>query len=93
MFDRKKVFIGSLNLDPRALVHNTEIGVVPESTKIATGMSDRFDQNIEQVAFRLELKKENEPKRSSDTDWLMENRRPLTLILTLVSGDVSVSVS
>jgi putative cardiolipin synthase len=59
VFDRKKVFIGSLNLDPRALVHNTEIGVVLESTEIASKMSDWFDQNIEQVAFRLELKKES----------------------------------
>jgi len=59
VFDRKKVFIGSLNLDPRAVVHNTEIGVVLESTEIATGMSDWFDQNIEEVAFRLELNKES----------------------------------
>ena len=59
VFDRKRVFIGSLNLDPRALVHNTEIGVVLTSEKIASEMSDWFDQNIEQVAFRLELNKED----------------------------------
>jgi putative cardiolipin synthase len=59
VFDRKRVFIGSLNLDPRAVVHNTEIGVVLESAEIATRMSDWFDQHIEEVAFRLELKKEN----------------------------------
>jgi len=59
VFDRKKVFIGSLNLDPRAVVHNTEIGVVLESTEIAPEMSDWFDQNIEEVAFRLELNKES----------------------------------
>jgi len=59
VFDRKRVFIGSLNLDPRAVVHNTEIGVVLESTEIATGMSDWFDQHIEEVAFRLELNKES----------------------------------
>jgi len=59
VFDRKRVFIGSLNLDPRALVHNTEIGVVLTSEKIASEMSDWFDQNMEQVAFRLELNKED----------------------------------
>jgi putative cardiolipin synthase len=58
VFDRKKVFIGSLNLDPRAVVHNTEIGVVLTSEKIASEMSDWFNQNMEQMAFRLELKKE-----------------------------------
>jgi putative cardiolipin synthase len=55
VFDRKQVFIGSLNLDPRAVVHNTEIGVVLSSTEIAAGMGAWFDQNIEEVAFRLEL--------------------------------------
>jgi cardiolipin synthase C len=58
VFDRKRVFIGSLNLDPRSLVHNTEIGVVLKVPEIAEEMSDRFDKNIKQIAFRLELKKD-----------------------------------
>ena len=58
VFDRQQVFIGSLNLDPRALVHNTEIGVVMEVPEIAEGMAQWFDENIEQLAFRLELKKQ-----------------------------------
>jgi putative cardiolipin synthase len=56
VFDRKQVFIGSLNLDPRAVIHNTEIGVVFASTEVAAGMSDWFDQNVNRIAFRLELK-------------------------------------
>jgi len=57
VFDRSQVFIGSLNLDPRAVVHNTEIGVILESKEIAEDMGTYFDQNIEQAAFRLELVK------------------------------------
>ncbi len=57
VFDRRDVFVGSLNLDPRAVVQNTEIGMVLESREIATQMADWFDQNIERVAFRLELQK------------------------------------
>ena len=57
VFDRRHVFIGSLNLDPRALLHNTEIGVVVDQTDIAEGMGAWFDRNIETVAFRLELVK------------------------------------
>ncbi|MFC1516309.1 phospholipase D-like domain-containing protein, partial [Thermodesulfobacteriota bacterium] len=57
VFDREQVFIGSLNLDPRAVVHNTEIGVVFSSEDIATEMSDWFDQNVDRLSFRLELKK------------------------------------
>ena len=60
VFDRRQVFIGSLNLDPRALEHNTEIGVVLEVPEIAEEMAVRFDENIEEIAFRLELKKEHD---------------------------------
>ena len=58
VFDRKQVFIGSLNLDPRALVYNTEIGVVLNVPIIAEEMTKWFDENINQLAFRLELKKD-----------------------------------
>ncbi len=57
VFDRTQVFIGSLNLDPRAMVHNTEIGVVMKSEAIGNMMGITFDQVIGQVAFRLELVK------------------------------------
>jgi len=58
--DRKQVFIGSMNLDPRSQIHNTEIGVVVECPEIAQEMGEWFDQNVGKIAFRLELKeKEN----------------------------------
>jgi putative cardiolipin synthase len=53
--DRETVFIGSLNLDPRSVVQNTEIGVVMESHEIGAHMGDNFDQRIDEVAFRLTL--------------------------------------
>ncbi len=55
VMDRKKIFVGSLNLDPRSVVQNTEIGVVFESTAISTKVAQSFDQHIENAAFRLEL--------------------------------------
>jgi putative cardiolipin synthase len=58
VFDRRQVFIGSMNLDPRAMLHNTEIGVVLTSPEIAQGMGEWFDQNVDKMAFRLELRKE-----------------------------------
>jgi putative cardiolipin synthase len=64
VFDREHVFIGSLNLDPRALVHNTEIGVVLDSREIAEEMGDWFDKNIERLAFRLELKRDEDGSES-----------------------------
>ena len=55
VFDRKEIFIGSLNLDPRALDHNTEIGIIITSEKISKSIAEWFDNNINQIAFRLEL--------------------------------------
>ncbi|MCP4471149.1 MAG: hypothetical protein GY815_10765 [Gammaproteobacteria bacterium] len=55
VIDRERVFIGSLNLDPRPVVENTEIGMMIESTDMAEEMSDWFDRNIDRIAFRLAL--------------------------------------
>jgi putative cardiolipin synthase len=55
VIDRERIFIGSMNLDPRSVVENTEIGMVIQSTDIAVEMSDWFDQHIDNVAFRLAL--------------------------------------
>jgi putative cardiolipin synthase len=67
VFDRKKVFIGSLNLDPRSVLHNTEIGVVLKVSEIAEEMAKWFDENIEQLAFRLELR--NDEKGHEQLVW------------------------
>ncbi len=55
ILDRNKVFIGSLNLDPRSFYENTEIGIVLTSQEMAVEMATWFDENIDKVAFRLEL--------------------------------------
>ena len=55
VFDREKVFVGSLNLDPRSIAHNTEIGVVFSSEIVANRIANWFDENIAAVAFKLEL--------------------------------------
>ena len=55
ILDRKEVFIGSLNLDPRSVVENTEVGVLLESPPLANEMAQWFDDNIDQLAFRVEL--------------------------------------
>jgi len=55
VLDREWVFIGSLNLDPRSVVQNTEIGVVFQSPEIARVLADGFDSKIDKLAFRLTL--------------------------------------
>lgn len=53
--DRKTAFIGSLNLDARSVVQNTEIGVVIDSKDIADIISTGIDNNIDRAAFRVRL--------------------------------------
>jgi len=54
MLDRRAVFIGSLNLDPRSVQLNTEIGVVCESEPLAGQMASGIEGNLGKVAWRVE---------------------------------------
>jgi putative cardiolipin synthase len=54
VFDRSSVFIGSLNLDPRSIQLNTEIGVVCESKPLAEDISGALERNLDSIAWRLE---------------------------------------
>lgn len=55
ILDRKKVFIGSLNLDPRSIIENTEIGILLTSPEAARAFAGAFDRIVAKRAFRLEL--------------------------------------
>jgi putative cardiolipin synthase len=55
VLDRQRVFIGSLNLDPRSVVENTEIGLMIESPEIALRMNKWFGLISRRAAFRLQL--------------------------------------
>ena len=60
VLDREKVFIGSLNLDPRSFYENSEIGLIINSTEIAQGMAKGFEDDINKFTFRLELKEDED---------------------------------
>jgi putative cardiolipin synthase len=46
VFDRRKVFIGSFNLDPRSRAINTEIGVLIDSPEIAGQVAEFMDEGV-----------------------------------------------
>ena len=54
--DRRAVFVGSFNLDPRSVALNTELGVLFESQELAGALSEGFDRTIMNSAYRLELR-------------------------------------
>jgi putative cardiolipin synthase len=43
VFDRKRVFIGSMNYDPRSLHLNTELGLIIDSPELAREAATRFE--------------------------------------------------
>ncbi|MCW5584686.1 MAG: hypothetical protein KIS75_01020 [Chromatiales bacterium] len=54
-FDRQRLFVGSLNLDPRSAVLNTEMGIVFDNAQLAGNVGDWFDARLRDVAYELKL--------------------------------------
>lgn len=55
IFDRKTLFVGSLNLDPRSIDINTEMGVFLHSPRIANAFAKRIDEDISFNTYRVVL--------------------------------------
>mgnify|MGYP001822790114 FL=1 len=55
LFDREQVFVGSLNLDPRSLDINTEMGLLIDSPELGSSLGDLFDRMLELRAYRVKL--------------------------------------
>jgi len=53
--DRTRVFVGSMNMDPRSAHLNTELGMVIDSPALAKRLADLFDQRLPQVAYEVRL--------------------------------------
>ena len=67
--DRKRCFIGSLNLDPRAIEINTENGLYIESPDLAKELAEQFDKMIlPENAWRVYLNKENQLRWESGAE-------------------------
>jgi len=53
VFDRSKVFIGSMNLDPRSASKNTELGIIAEAPQLAREVIRVIHISKLQSAYRL----------------------------------------
>ncbi|MGB1257087.1 MAG: phospholipase D family protein [Thiolinea sp.] len=54
-FDQSHLYIGSMNIDPRSIYANTELGVMISSPDMSTQVLKWFDQNLDQLAYHLSL--------------------------------------
>ncbi len=62
--DQKWLFVGSLNIDPRSIEINTEMGLVLESPKLATELRDLVMVDIELYAYKVVL------NDKGDLEWI-----------------------
>jgi len=53
--DRERIFVGSFNFDQRSALLNTEMGLVIDSSALATRLADNFDTVIPKVSFEVRL--------------------------------------
>jgi putative cardiolipin synthase len=53
-FDERLVFIGSMNLDPRSIRLNTEVGTLIECPELASEMTSKVRQNVEGATYRVQ---------------------------------------
>jgi putative cardiolipin synthase len=54
VFDRRKLFVGSFNLDPRSADINTELGVLFESPSLAARVADGVLNALPQAAWQVQ---------------------------------------
>lgn len=53
--DKERVYVGSLNFDPRSVLLNTEMGVVIHNASLASQMQQQLQQNAQQTAYHVHL--------------------------------------
>jgi putative cardiolipin synthase len=70
--DRQRVFIGSMNLDPRSVQINTEIGLLIDNTELAQGLESQIAAGLVQTCYSVLLEPKNpaQPRGSRQLVWV-----------------------
>ncbi len=55
VFDRERIFVGSLNLDPRSTVLNTELGIIFINKEFGQMIAQEWSKRIKQSSYQLRL--------------------------------------
>ena len=68
VFDCHEFFVGSMNLDPRSAMINTEVGLLVDSSEVARQLCGGLDEVFPLRAYRLELRKK--PDGGTRIEWI-----------------------
>lgn len=81
ILDRNTLFVGSMNLDPRSVNLNTEIGVLIYSQPLAEFASQAFLAELPVHAWRLDIHSQiADDKHSKQLVWLDELQQPANIV-------------
>ncbi len=80
LIDRRYLFVGSLNIDPRSIVINSEMGLLIDSQALVEGMTTGVEKRLATIAYRLY---ENDRGKlewhtNIDGEEVVETKEPLT---------------
>lgn len=80
VIDRRYVFVGSFNWDPRSSFINSEMGVFVDSPSLANWAAEKFAERLTKHAYRVRLDKDNEIEwvDTSGGDEVIYHEEPLT---------------
>lgn len=80
LIDRNRIFVGSLNLDPRSIDINTEMGILIDSAELGAKLSNNARERIPLLAYEVKM---DEAKKLSwhatiDGESVVETHDPQT---------------
>ena len=80
MIDRQHTFVGSLNLDPRSIDINTEMGVLIDNADLTGGMTERFLEVLPSFAYRVTENEKGKLRWTTviDGQQVVETKEPQT---------------
>ncbi len=79
MFDRERLFVGSLNLDPRSIEINSEMGLVVTSAEMSGKLADGLFESLADWTYRVRLNEDGRLRWHGMIDGVevVENSEPL----------------
>lgn len=76
IIDRKDLFVGSFNFDPRSAFLNTEMGILIESEEFGELVYQEFDRNLRKNTYRLALNENEELEWHNDLSGTITRSEP-----------------
>lgn len=68
--DDETLFVGSVNLDPRSMLLNTEMGLLLHCPPLAAGLHAGLDAELPQIAYELRLSRDG---RGGALEWVEQD--------------------